>query len=623
MLFRSVKDYYLENSYNQFNLTVDVAGPFTASNNMAYYGANDESNNDLRPRELVTEAVNLANVTVNFADYDNDSDGSVDGVYVIYAGYGEEANASEDAIWAHAWNISTLTLDGKSISKYSCSAELRSNTGNTITAIGVICHEFGHVLGAPDYYDTNYSTGGQFEGTGDWDMMAGGSWNNNGVTPAHHNAYTKTIVYNWATVTTLSAATSISVTPAENNSNSFYKYTTTTSNEYFLMENRQQTGFDAYLPGHGLLIYHVHSSVGTSAINASYPQRMYPVCASATTDPGTTAASYGNINSGGCPFPGNLSKTSFTDATLPSSKSWAAANTNKPLSNITENSGIINLDFMGGAAGNPTGFVATAISGSQIDLFWQLNAGKDVLLVWSSNNIFGTPANSATYSIGQTISGGGTVLYKGTNTNFSHSSLTPSTTYYYKIFSILTTTPTYSPGTNTEVSSLCGSVSLPYTENFDGPAIPQCWTQENIGSGITARWSVSNTSSAGGSANEMKAVYQSINPGTTRLISPPINTIGCAFISLSFKHMLDDWAEGATLKIQSSPNGTTWTDESWSLATAGNTNIGPETINLNISNNINLENTYLCFTITGNLTQFDNWYIDNVNITGTDRKSVV
>ena len=87
--------------------------------------------------------------------------------------------------------------------KYSCSAELRGNSGSYLTRIGVICHEFGHVLGAPDYYDVDYTTGGSFEGMGDWCIMAGGSWNNNGATPAHHNGFTKVALYDWATATTL------------------------------------------------------------------------------------------------------------------------------------------------------------------------------------------------------------------------------------------------------------------------------------------------------------------------------------------------------------------------------------------------------------------------------------
>eukprot|EP00825_Cyclidium_porcatum_P024377 TRINITY_DN26811_c0_g1_i1.p2 TRINITY_DN26811_c0_g1~~TRINITY_DN26811_c0_g1_i1.p2 ORF type:complete len:151 (-),score=20.99 TRINITY_DN26811_c0_g1_i1:47-499(-) len=85
----SVSDFYKENSYNQLNLSVTVAGPYTAANNMAYYGANDAFGDDVKPEALVTEAVNLANSSVNYADFDNDLDGTVDGVYIIYAGYGD------------------------------------------------------------------------------------------------------------------------------------------------------------------------------------------------------------------------------------------------------------------------------------------------------------------------------------------------------------------------------------------------------------------------------------------------------------------------------------------------------------------------------------------------------
>lgn len=256
----SVKDYYLENSWNDFTLSVDVFGPYTASQNMSYYGGNGSGGNDSNPRQLVTEAITLADAQANYANYDNDNDGNVDGVYIIYAGYGEEAGGGANCIWAHAWNISPVVKDGKTISRYSCSAELRGASGSTITAIGVICHEFGHVLGAPDYYDTNYATGGQFPGTGSWDMMAGGSWNNNGVTPAHHNAYTKTKIYNWATPTVLNSATNVTLLNAEDNK-SFYQINSTTNNEYWLIENRQKVGFDRYIPGNGMLIYHVHSGV--------------------------------------------------------------------------------------------------------------------------------------------------------------------------------------------------------------------------------------------------------------------------------------------------------------------------------------------------------------------------
>jgi M6 family metalloprotease-like protein len=578
----SVKDFYLENSYGQFNLTVDVAGPYTASHNMAYYGANDVLGYDIRPRELVTEAVNLANSSVNYADYDNDNDGSVDGVYVIYAGYGEEAGAPANTIWAHAWNISPLTLDGKIIESYSCSSELRGNTGTNLTRIGVICHEFGHVLGAPDFYDTDYSgSGGDFEGTGYWDVMASGSWNNNGATPPNHNAYTKVVCYNWAAATTLTSGATITLYNAKDSSNSFYKFNTTTANEYFIMENRHQVGFDVDIPGEGLIIYHVHKNINVAAlfnvINASHPQMMYPVCASATSDPTSPVSSYGSINSGGCPFPGTSSKTSFTDATLPSSKSWAGANTNKPITNISHNSvnKTITITFMGGGdTDDPTNFAAEAISSSQIDLSWNLNAGRNVLLAWSSNGVFGTPADGVDYSTDESIPGGGTVLYAGSNEAFSHTSLDQNTRYYYKIWTKVEATPTWSTGVTSQAQTLCSgdAATLPFSEQFSATTLPGCWTiEDNIGNGQVWKFGTFTDGLSGTTGNYAYLNSDSYSSGysqNTDLITPTFDFTDVEFPTVEFVHYFESYSGSGATFSYSTDNGSTWNViQSWTVTT--------------------------------------------------------
>lgn len=333
----SVYDFHKENSFGKLDLTVTVAGPFTAAQNMAFYGANNANGDDVNPGALVTEAIKLANPSVNYADFDNDNDGSVDGIYMIYAGYGEEvAGVSTNAIWAHSSGVPSLVLDGKSISAYACSAELRGGSGTGMTRIGVICHEFGHVMGSSDFYDTDNTVNGSYVGTGNWDVMAGGTWNNQGVTPAHHNPYTKIYVYDWATTTTLASGANITLYNAEQYANSFYRLNTATSNEFFLIENRQKQKFDSYIPGHGMVIYHVDENYISSAgneINATSHQGMYPVCANATVLP---PIGYGVINSSGLPFPGTGNKTAFTDSTVPNSLSWAAVSTNRPITNIIE-----------------------------------------------------------------------------------------------------------------------------------------------------------------------------------------------------------------------------------------------------------------------------------------------
>jgi len=614
----SVKDFYSENSYGQFDLTVTVAGPYTAANNMSYYGANDASGYDVNPRALVSEAINAADASVNFADFDNDGDGTVDGVYIIYAGYGEEAGASADCIWAHAWSLATaVTKDGKSISKYSCSAELSGSSGSTITAIGVICHEFGHVLGAPDYYDVDYSTGGQFDGTGDWDLMAAGSWNNNGITPASHNAYTKVYVYGWATATELTSAQNVTVANAETNK-SFYRINSTTTNEFWLLENRQLTGFDAYLPGHGLIIYHAHSgltsAIASANINATYPQKFYPVCANATTNPGSTASTYGTINGGGCPFPGTGAKTSFTDATTPNMKSWAGANTAKPITSIVENTTAktITFSFMGGSV-TPTAPTATTVAASGIS-----TTGATLNGTVNANNASTTITfeYGTTTSYGSTVNGTPNTLTGATSTSITAAltGLTANTTYNYRIKAVNSVGTTYGSNMTFTTSATSTSLTLPVTENFASSSLPTGWTTQNTGTSITERWSMSNTANAGGTAYELKCTYQNVSPATTRIITPAVNTVGVSSVTFSFKHMLDAYSTGVTLRVQTSNDKSTWTNTTWSAATSS-TNISAATVNVTVTTNLNSETTYFALVADGNLYNIDYWYIDNISIT--------
>jgi len=610
----SVYDFYKENSWGQLDLSVTVAGPYTASHNMVYYGGNTVSGDDTNPRELVNEAVNLANADVNYADYDNDGDGVVDGIYVIYAGYGEEAGASENAIWAHAWSISPIELDGKTVYSYSCSPELRGNTLTGLTRIGVICHEFGHVMGAADYYDTDYSTNGSYTGTGNWDIMAGGSWNNDGATPAHHNPYTKIFDYGWAEAITLASGTTASVTlaNAELNGNSFYRINTATANEFFLIENRQQQLFDVNIPSHGMVIYHVDENYISSAgnkINAGSHQGMYPVCAGATGNPPTI---YGTINSGVLPFPGLNNVTSFTDATVPSSLSWDGSNTNKPITNITENTTdkTVSFDYIVNTTA-PTAITAAAsgIMPTEVTLNAQVGANIAATTV--------TFEYGLTTDYGFTISGTPNEVTGSDITSISAhlTGLTSNTTYNYRVVAVNSEGTTL--GSNMTFSPVW--LTLPVTENFAVSTMPTGWDTQNIGDGITESWSLSNTANAGGEAYELKCLSKTVepSPGITRFITPAINTLGVSSIDLSFKHKFIDWAPGATLRIQSSTDKITWTDEIWSLASASNRTIGPETVNTIITNNLNSETTFIAIAVIGDLYQFDKWYLDDISLTVT------
>lgn len=334
----SVSDFFYDNSFGKMSLTVDVVGPYTVSKPMSYYGSNDSNGQDSHPDQMVSEAVAMANADVDFSQYDNDKNGVVDGVYVIFAGYGEEAGAPADAIWSHAWQIPSVSYDGVQISSYSCSPELMYNAQNNpngyITTIGVICHEFSHVCGLPDYYDTDYEkSGGEAPALGNFDTMSSGSWNNNGNTPPLHNSYSRNML-GWGTLKEFDAQKSNTLLPHYSNTVG-YK-TSTEANEYYIFENRQKVKWDKYIPGHGMVVYHVvyDSNIWSqNTINVNPAKEYFQL-----VDAGTSQ------NTASSPFPGTLGKKSFTAYTTPAFKNWDGTGLNMPLLNITETGENITVD---------------------------------------------------------------------------------------------------------------------------------------------------------------------------------------------------------------------------------------------------------------------------------------
>ncbi len=271
----SMRDYFYAQSEGQFELSFDVVGPYEISGNQAYYGSNDSQGNDKYPAKMVIEAVKKADADVNFADYDWDDDGEVDQVYVIYAGKGEADGGAANTIWPHEWTLASAayynndgegpqTLDGVKIDTYACGGEL--NGSGAIAGIGTMCHEFSHCLGYPDFYDTDYSGG---QGMGYWDLMDGGSYNGDGYQPAGYTSYERWVA-GWKEPIELKNTTAVSGMKAlQEDGESYVIYNGGNSNEYFLLENRQLTGWDESLPAAGLLILHV--DYNASAWSANTP----------------------------------------------------------------------------------------------------------------------------------------------------------------------------------------------------------------------------------------------------------------------------------------------------------------------------------------------------------------
>ena len=347
----SVYDYYKYVSYGQLDLKCTVLGPFMAEHDMAYYGANwGISSQDRNPYALFEEALSHITSQVNLSDFDLDNDGYVDNIHIIYAGYGEESGGAYDAIWAHEQTFKPISVDGLKIDRYSCAPELRENRGNGISRIGPHCHEIGHALGAMDFYDTDYNkSGGNYIGTGNWDVMANGSWNDNGINPANFNPYVKAYIFGWSEVVELNEETELSIKPSSF-SNIIYRINTPVENEFFLLENRVKESFDSANPGDGLLIYHIGPNIDDESrrntINSSYPQQCYVVCASSTyARPSSSPSSYGQINSEGCPYPGSSDNHSFSPVSSPSAVCLNGESCNFALNNITYSNKNIILSY--------------------------------------------------------------------------------------------------------------------------------------------------------------------------------------------------------------------------------------------------------------------------------------
>ena len=340
----SFRDYYLEQSFGQLDIETTVTPWVKLNGAKRYYGSEGAV-------AMITEALRMIEDQIDLREFDNDGDGVLDGLTVIHQGTGQEMTGSSADIWSHSSEIIGLTIDGIAVKRYTIQPEQQRE--EKITNIGVVCHECGHNLGAPDFYDTDYGqSGGTYGGTGVWDIMGGGAWNgDNGSQPAAFNMWQKW-QYGWITPTELTVATRISNMPSSRLGTAAYKINTTVPGEYFILENRQREGsFGTPLPGSGLLIYHIDEnlisqSVEQNTLNAQYPQAAYTVCANAGTDPSSSSFSYGDVTTAGTPFPGSAGITSFSDATLPSCKSRSGRHSYFALKNITETGGTISFDFI-------------------------------------------------------------------------------------------------------------------------------------------------------------------------------------------------------------------------------------------------------------------------------------
>lgn len=257
----SAADFFRENSRGRFTPQFDVIGPVTLSRPRAYYGAN-ASYGDRHPEEMVIEACQLLDDEIDFTQYDTDGDGVIDNVFVFYAGQSEAAGGGDDTVWPHSSNIAMMgnyVFDGKQLDYYACSNEWQEGRPD---GVGTFVHEFSHVLGLPDLYATIESDAFT---PGAWSTLDAGPYNNNGCTPPLYSAFERTAL-GWIEPVEVTGACNATLLPLDQGVCAVVK--TTDPEEYFLLENRRRSGWDAYLPGEGMLIWHVHYDKRAWAINA-------------------------------------------------------------------------------------------------------------------------------------------------------------------------------------------------------------------------------------------------------------------------------------------------------------------------------------------------------------------
>jgi immune inhibitor A len=257
----SMYDFYKENSYEQLDLEGEVVGWLRLPRPYAEYvnGNNGGGSYPDNAQKMVEDALPLAVKELKkngktFKDFDGDKDGFLDGLFIIHAGGGAEADPDAASrakkIWSHQWNL-PKSFENDNIKAYAYCTEPEDGK------VGVFCHEFGHMLGLPDLYDTTNKT----EGVGVWCVMGAGSWNNGGLTPGHFCAWSK-MRLGWITPTVVRKAQTLEIPAVEKTGRAVYRLWTKgkLGDEYFLIENRQLMGFDAKLPGSGLLVLQIDDS---------------------------------------------------------------------------------------------------------------------------------------------------------------------------------------------------------------------------------------------------------------------------------------------------------------------------------------------------------------------------
>lgn len=344
--YGSVIDYFSAQSDGKFNPKFDIFGPITLPDKRADYGVNEEIVKQFRDACIEADKQGL-----DFSKYDINSDGFVDFLFLVFAGHGEAQGGPYYTVWPAMQDLSNFVFDyfdGLNLGVAACSCELKGGEGTELDGIGTICHEFSHILGLADIYDTSNQGG---HGMSHYDIMDAGTYNDNQITPSGYTAMDK-YTLGWIEPIVLDRTQSdIRLEPFDKTHQAAFIVNPDNTNEYYTLENRQQQGWDKGIPGHGLVISYCHYEAThwrRNTVNSIASGYEHVRIVAADNVWGTTAT-----DEAGDPFPGTFKNTSFSGNTTPAAK-WKSTATAfvDAISNIRESEdGIITFDFNANATG--------------------------------------------------------------------------------------------------------------------------------------------------------------------------------------------------------------------------------------------------------------------------------
>ena len=333
----SVRDYYNDQSSGLFDPQFDVVGPVTVPFECTAHTGNSNS------WRVFKAAMDSVGPKLDLSQYDLNNDGMVDIIIFIGAGFASNFGGNNsNYLWPHQSilydydNHRYLRYNGIYVGTYAATNEMygwETDPTSTPEGIGTIAHELGHVLGLMDHYDTNYSDLGQSHDPGYWDVMASGDHLNKCHTPCNYNLFER-YALGWASPPVIDQSGDYSLNPLDT-SNEGYILKTSVDNEYFLLENRQQTGWDTYLPGHGLLVWRVDSTNASvwvqNKVNADPSHNYFELLRAVESSSGAKASD---------PFPGSGNVTVCSNYKL---HTWSGEPNTYMLNGIAEQDGIITF----------------------------------------------------------------------------------------------------------------------------------------------------------------------------------------------------------------------------------------------------------------------------------------